>query len=116
MSNLTTYHTESIQGIPVGVPNKVSKQEKTHYVSYNNYDRAEYGCDTTALYINETSQFLILNGNHSSGYDGCDSLQDCVDYFYENVEQANSTNIFCCFTFIPGISFAGICPERSNSE
>jgi hypothetical protein len=89
MSNLTTYHTENIQGIPVGVPNRVSKQEKTHYVSYNNYDRAEYGCDTTALYINETSQFLILNGNHSSGYDGCDSLQDCVDYFYENVEQAN---------------------------
>lgn len=89
MSNLTTYHTANIQGIPVGVPNKVSKQKKTYHVSYNNYDRAVYGCDTTALYINKTGQFLILNGNHSSRYDECESLQDCISYFYQNVEQAN---------------------------
>ena len=89
MNNQATYHMENFQGIPIGVPNRISKQEKTHYISYNNHDTAGYGCDTTALCINETSQFLILNGNHSSEYNNCNTLQDCINYFYLNIEQAN---------------------------
>ena len=92
MTTGTTYHTEHIMGMPVGVPNRLTKQTKQFYISYNNYDTGNdmYGCDTTALYINETSQFLILNGKHTDNYNDCSTLQDCINYFYRNIEQANA--------------------------
>ena len=92
MTTKTTYHTEYIKGMLVSTPNRLTKQTKEYYISYNNYDTGDdmYGCDTTALYINETGQFLILNGNHIHNYNKCNTLQDCIDYFYKNIEQANT--------------------------
>ena len=89
MDTETTYHMENYEGGPIGVPNRVTKKEKTYHISYNNVDTDAYGCDTTALHINETSQFLVLNGKHTDNYNACNTLQDCIDYFYKNLEQAN---------------------------
>ena len=92
MSYETVYHMGSFLDIPIETPNSITKKEHTYHISYNNVDTDEslYGSDTTALYINETSQFLILDGKHTSNYNACNTLQDCVDYFYGNLEQANS--------------------------
>ena len=92
MDTGTTYHTEYYMGVPIGVPNRLTKQTREYHISYNNHDTDDgmYGCDTTALYINETSQFLILNGKHTDNYSACSTLQDCIDYFYRNLEQANA--------------------------
>ena len=91
MSNKSTYHPENILGSPIGVPNLLTKQEKEYYVSYNNYDTDESMCgsDTTALHINQTSQFLILNGNHTKQYNNCFQLTDYIKHFYANIKQAN---------------------------
>ena len=92
MNTETKYSTMNYEVDLVGLPNRVTKKEKTYHISYNNVDIDEslYGCDTTALYINETSQFLILNGDHTDHYNACNTLQDCIEYFYKNLEQANS--------------------------
>lgn len=91
MNNQATYHMESFLDIPIETPNRITKKEKTYHISYNNIDTDTdaYGCDTTALYINETSQFLVLNGKHTDKYNDCNTLQDCINYFYLNIEQAN---------------------------
>lgn len=91
MSSGSTYHIKNILGNPIGVPNLLTKQEKEYYFSYNNYDTDEsmYGSDTTALHINQTSQFLLLNGNHTKQYNNCSSLTDCIKHFYANIKQAD---------------------------
>lgn len=83
----TTYHTVNINGTPIGVPNVVS-QAVGYHVSYNNYDRQDYGCDTTAIVIDKTSAFLILNGDHRSNLQGL-SIEDACAYFHANVAQKN---------------------------
>lgn len=81
-------------GIPVVIPNEVTKssKEENYYISYNPSYR-DYGIDTTALVItignNERHVFYTLKGNHSEGYDNCNSLKDCVRYFNDNKEQAH---------------------------
>ena len=85
----TTYHTKVINGIPLGIPNRISKENKNLYVSYNNIDISSYGSDTTALYINETSQFLILNGDHREGYKALNTLEEHLQYFYNNIDKVN---------------------------
>ena len=102
MNTETTYPTVNYEEDLVRLPNRVTKKEKTYHISYNDVDISPdaYGCDTTALYINETSQFLILNGDHTDHYNACNTLQDCIEYFYKNLEQANSKSehnkIFKC--------------------
>lgn len=61
------------------------------YISYNNsaFSRRDYGCDTTALYIDETSQFLILKGDHREGYKGL-SFKDALAYFYAHINEAHN--------------------------
>jgi len=88
---MLTGHTEFIEGIPVRIPNEVTSQTKAHHISYNNDAscKTHYGSDTTALYINETAQFLVLNGNHTEGFSKCETLNDCLKYFYDRIEQAN---------------------------
>jgi len=83
----TTYHTQNIKGIPVGVPNEITNRNKQYYISYNNYDTAIYGSDTTALCTNES--FFILNGNHTKEYKKLNSLEECLKYFYDNIEEIN---------------------------
>jgi len=73
-------------GIPVSQPNTVSETNPDFYVSYNP-SRADYGTDTTALVIRETSQFLILAGNHSKEYKGL-TFKESLSYFYANVSKA----------------------------
>ena len=80
----STYHTKIINGTPIGIPNTITQDRPNYYVSYNNRDIASYGSDTTALHINETSQFLILNGNHVAAYKNLNTLEDCLKYFYAN--------------------------------
>lgn len=85
----STSHIKNINGIPIRIPNKIIKESKKYYISYNNKDISIYGSSTTALYINETSQFLILNGNHVNNYDKLKSLEECLAYFYNNIKKAN---------------------------
>ncbi len=66
----TTVHTDVISGVPVTIPNRTDDVEtgSPHwYISYNNYDRATYGSDTTALVLGQMEYFLILNGDHRQG-------------------------------------------------
>lgn len=81
--------TVFLAGVPIHVPNTISKDTKHFYVSYNGSSR-DYGSDTTALYINETGQFLILNGDHRKGYSELKTLEEHLDYFYNNIEKANT--------------------------
>ena len=83
----TTYHTIFIDGTPVGVPNRVNNYVGYH-VSYNNYDHRIYGCDTTAIVIDKTSAFLILNGDHRPNLQGL-SLEDACTYFHANIALKN---------------------------
>lgn len=59
-------------------------------ISYNDSHRAQqdYGCATTALCINSTGQFLILNGDHRSGYKNL-NFDESLDYFYSHINEAS---------------------------
>jgi hypothetical protein len=85
---MTTYHTVRIAGVPLGVPNVTDDTPVGYYVSYNNYDRRIFGCDTTAIVIDKTSAFLILNGDHRDALKGL-SLDDACAYFHANVDKKN---------------------------
>ena len=85
----TTLSTKFINGVPVQTPNKVTKETKSYHISYNNRDISIYGSDTTALYINSTGQFLILNGNHTKNYKDLSTLDEHVKYFYSNINKVN---------------------------
>ncbi len=84
----STYHTIRIDGIPCRVPNVIDRSTSEYYVSYNNYDKKIYGCDTTAIVIYKTSAFLILNGDHRGNISGM-SLAEACDYFHENADKKN---------------------------
>ncbi|HHH9443093.1 TPA: hypothetical protein ACP32N_005081 [Pseudomonas aeruginosa] len=54
--------------------------------------RSDYGCDTTAIVLGGRV-FLVLNGNHAEHLINAASgngIQGCVDYFVENIAQANA--------------------------
>lgn len=85
----STYHTKVINGISLGIPNRISKENKDLHISYNNRDIDAYGSVTTALYINETSQFLVLNGDHREGYKDLNTLEEHLQYFYTNIDKVN---------------------------
>ena len=84
-----TAHMEILGGVTIVVPNKVTKKNDLFHISYNNRSLSDYGCATTALYIKKTSQFLILNGNHTEGYKELDTLEQAIEYFYSKIKQAN---------------------------
>lgn len=81
----TTLHNVFIKGTPLVVPNRVT-EGKGYYVSYNNYDRRIYGCDTTAIVIDSTGAFLILNGDHRKAVDGMTLAEVCA-YFHANADK-----------------------------
>ena len=89
---MTTAHTVNFKGTPITVPNKVTQENKQFHISYNNRDIESYGGATTALYINETGQFLILNGDHRKEYNKQKTLKDCLNYFYNNIDKANNNS------------------------
>lgn len=91
-------------GVPIDVPNRITRTDPKFYVSYNPSAR-DYGTDTTALYIHETGQFLILAGNHATQYDGL-SFADALAYFYANVDKAVSQSDHGrVFRFVDGKAF-----------
>lgn len=77
-------------GNPYYTENEITKRHKDFYISYNPRKSNHYGIDTTALYIYETNQYLILNGNHSKGYENLKTVKECVKYFYDNIKHANN--------------------------
>ena len=102
MRKSTTVHTEFLAGVPVTIPNRTDDVEtgSPHwYISYNNYDRASYGSDTTALVLGQMEYFLILNGDHREGFRAaiedpdtrlCRSrLHRCLDYVRLHREKLN---------------------------
>lgn len=77
-----------VDGYPVFVPNKVEDSGIGYYVSYNNHDDSIYGCDTTAIVIDKTGAFLILNGDHGKTITGM-SLKDVCQYFHDHADLHN---------------------------
>lgn len=60
------------------------------YLSYNP-NHTGYGCDTTAIVLNECV-FFILNGNHKAQLLDAfnrDGFQGVIDYFIDNLAQAS---------------------------
>lgn len=53
------------------------------FISYNDHDTVEYGCDTTALVIGQMEKFHILKGDHRAQYAPLVSLglDACLSYF-----------------------------------
>ena len=84
----TTYRTIYINGTPIGVPN-TNEQRTGYYISYNNYDQRIYGSDTTAIVIDKTGAFLILNGDHREALTG-KTLEEACAYFHANKKLKNS--------------------------
>ena len=84
----TTFHSIKIDGITINVPNIINDTNEGYYVSYNNYDTRIYGCDTTAIIIDKTSAFLILNGDHRDSIKGL-NLEDVCKYFHNNKDLQN---------------------------
>jgi len=87
----STSSVKLLGGVPCTIPNVITKNDKNSgfYVSYNNRSLSDYGCKTTALYIKETAQYLILNGNHTLNYKDCTDLKSHLFYFYSKIEEAN---------------------------
>jgi hypothetical protein len=83
----STLHTIIADGIPVSVPNEVTETNNGFYISYNNYDRSIYGSDTTALVLEESTHFLILDGDHRSNLNK--PFESCLDYFHDNARLLN---------------------------
>lgn len=97
----STLHTEVIKGTPILVPNRadeVDTKSPHWFISYNNYDRADYGCDTTALVLGQGECFFILNGDHREGFrneieaaDFCNpALVRCLAYLHKHKDVLNS--------------------------
>ncbi|MCE6959620.1 hypothetical protein LAZ40_11245 [Cereibacter sphaeroides] len=73
----------------VAILNQVAIQDGYH-LSYNPSSR-DYGCDTTAIVFGETL-FFVLNGDHREALGAAvqrGGKQAVIDYFIENVGQAN---------------------------
>ena len=65
--------------------------DKSFYISYNDFDTAIYGSDTTALVLGQMVNFYILNGDHRKEYNALieSGLQSCLDYFQNHRDQKN---------------------------
>lgn len=61
------------------------------YISYNNYDIAHYGCNTTALVLGQMQKFYILNGDHRKQYAKIidQGFDKCLSYYKDNINNAN---------------------------
>lgn len=79
----------SPNGIPYTTYNVVDDTDHGYYVSYNNYDYAIYGSDTTAIVLEvPRTVFLILNGDHREVLDGL-NRKEAIAYFHSNKKFKN---------------------------
>lgn len=77
---------EFFDGVPVLTTNEIPVDTPKYHISYN-WSCSPYGCPTTAMYIKDTSQFLILQGDHTKEYEDLD-FEQSLKYFYDNVHLA----------------------------
>lgn len=85
------FKNQFISGMGIKAPNSVLCLDQYH-ISYNTIDTRTYGCDTTAIVLKKGSLFLILNGDHRNQLEEITrsaGLQECIDYFIENIHIAN---------------------------
>ena len=78
---------EFFDGVPIFTSNSVTNQNKEYYVSYEPSAR-NYGVDTTAFVSYDkvgNSIFYILEGNHVKNYEKCQTFQEHMDYFKNNI-------------------------------
>lgn len=70
------------------------------YISYNDTNIADYGCDTTALVLGQMEYFIILKGDHRAGFQAaidagttrCEGrLRSCLRYVSANKDQLHPT-------------------------
>lgn len=80
-------------GVPFLTPNVVVKEDANWHVSYNNVDAGIYGCDTTAIVVNNWD-FYILNGNHVASLKFLDNLAEAIDYFFSKPDQHNKLTVY----------------------
>jgi hypothetical protein len=68
-----------------------NKVYKGFYISYNDKDIADYGCDTTAIVIGQMEKFYILNGDHRKEYSNIvdQGINKCLEYFEKNIDKRN---------------------------
>lgn len=74
------------------LPNVVAGFGAFH-VSYNTHS-SDYGCDTTALVLQQRV-FFVLNGNHAAALHAAaesTGIQGCIDYFINHMDQANPSS------------------------
>lgn len=90
-----TMSIKLINNIPITIPNKVL-DGNGFYISYNNYDTALYGNDTTALVDNDMKEFRILNGDHRKKYNKLipKGFKKCCDYFNNNLDKINKMSTY----------------------
>ena len=104
----STLRVVNIKGVSVLVPNAVDNSPKGYYISYNNYDRGLYGGhDTTAIVIDHSGAFLILNGDHRENLKGFTLNQAC-EYFHKNSDKKNlrsDNHQDDCLAIVDGIRY-----------
>lgn len=74
--------------IPNCKPTNEVADKSGYHISYN-WSSRDYGCPTTAIYIKDTGQYLILCNNHKDALETLENLDQCVKYFYDNIDQAH---------------------------
>lgn len=75
----STASIKFLGGVPITVPNRtddVDTGSPHWYISYNNRDIRDYGCDTTALVLGNGECFFVLNGDHREGLRNCIQSND----------------------------------------
>jgi hypothetical protein len=72
---------------PLFVPNEVYSTSDEFYISYNDYDVAIWGSDTTALVYGQMEQFYVLDGDHREAYKNLvpQGFDACMEYFKANI-------------------------------
>ena len=84
MKVIQTPGVHFFDGIPVSIPNEVSKNSSDFYISFNGSSR-DYGCPTTALVVGkQMDNFYILCGDHRKQYAEAVTLDGCMAYYRAN--------------------------------
>lgn len=66
----------------------ISRKDEGYYLSYNP-DPLAGDSDETALYLYDSDEFLILNGDFREEYEKCKSLKECMEVYEKNKKHRN---------------------------
>lgn len=68
------------------------RRKEKFLISYCRWDPNDrYRSNTTALVFNKVDLFL-LHGDHREGYEKCNSLSECIDYFLDHIDLVHVTS------------------------